>query len=142
MHNNWCMGPQDDNLKRRDILQSIQKLDSNISFLNQQKQQLLLQLKSNSIGERSVTISEVISSEEKVKLFKELFRGRTDVYAKERPSERPARPAPRQAEADASGAPGAPSRARWLKAISLETDFPDQLGKRLFHAGMFPEMPG
>ena len=76
------MGPQDDNLKRRDILQYIQKLDSDISSLNQQKQQLLRELKSIPISERSVTISEEISSEEKVKLFKELFRGRTDVYAK------------------------------------------------------------
>lgn len=76
------MCPQDDNQKRRNIIQSIQKLDSNISSLNQHKQQLLRELKSIPISERSVTISEEISSEEKVKLFKELFRGRTDVYAK------------------------------------------------------------
>src|SRR4030042_4250127 len=76
------MGPQDGNLKRRNIIQSIQKLDSSLSFLNQQKQQLLRELKSIPISERSVTISEEISSEEKVKLFKELFRGRADVYAK------------------------------------------------------------
>ena len=76
------MDPQDDNQKRRDIIQSVRKLDSDISSLNQQKQQLLRELKSTPISERSATISEEISSEEKVKLFKELFRGRTDVYAK------------------------------------------------------------
>ncbi|MDP3041265.1 MAG: DEAD/DEAH box helicase family protein [Candidatus Omnitrophota bacterium] len=76
------MDPQDDNQKRRDIIQSVRKLDSDISSLNQQKQQLLRELKSTPISERSVTISEEISSEEKVKLFKKLFRGRTDVYAK------------------------------------------------------------
>ncbi|MDP2922610.1 MAG: hypothetical protein Q8O30_02670 [Candidatus Omnitrophota bacterium] len=76
------MCPQDDNQKRRDIIQSIQKLDSDVSSLNQQKQQLLRELKFIRIIEHSVTISEEISSEEKVKLFKELFRGRTDVYAK------------------------------------------------------------
>jgi len=80
MSNDMC--PQDDNQKRRNIIQSIQKLDSDISSLNQEKQQLLRELKSISISERSVTISEEISSEEKVKLFKELFHGRTDVYAK------------------------------------------------------------
>ncbi len=76
------MCPQDDNQKRRDIIQSIQKLDSDLSALNQQKRQLLRELKSTPISERSATISEEISSEERVKLFKELFRGRTDVYAK------------------------------------------------------------
>ena len=76
------MCPQDDNQSRRDIIQSIQKLDSDISSLNQQKQLLLRELKSVPISERAVTISEEISFNEKVKLFKELFRGRTDVYAK------------------------------------------------------------
>ena len=76
------MCPQDDPQRRRDIIKSIQKLDSDVSFFNQQKQQLLHELKSIPISERFVTISEEISSEEKVKLFKELFRGRTDVYAK------------------------------------------------------------
>jgi len=76
------MGSQDDNQKRRDIIQSIRKIDSDLSFLNQQKQQLLRDLKSIPISERSIVISEEISSEEKVKLFKELFRARSDVYAK------------------------------------------------------------
>ncbi len=76
------MDPQDDNQKRRDIIQSVRKLDSDISSLNQQKQQLLRELKSTSISEHSVVISEEISFEEKVKLFKELFRGRTDIYVK------------------------------------------------------------
>jgi len=76
------MDSQDDSQRRRDIIQSIQKLDSSLSSLNQQKQQLLRELKSIPVNERSVTISEEISSDEKVKLFKELFRGRTDVYAK------------------------------------------------------------
>ncbi|MEI8348867.1 MAG: DEAD/DEAH box helicase family protein [Candidatus Omnitrophota bacterium] len=76
------MLPQDSSHKRHEILQSIQKLDSDIFSLNQQKQQLLRELKSIPISERPVTISEEISSEEKAKLFKELFRGRTDVYAK------------------------------------------------------------
>ena len=76
------MGPQDDEQKHRDIIQSIQKLDSEISSLSQQKQQLLRELKSIPISERSATISEEITFEEKVRLFKELFRGRTDVYAK------------------------------------------------------------
>jgi len=76
------MDPQDDNRRYRDIIQSIQKLDSDISSFNRQKQLLLRELKSIPISERSVTISEEISSEEKVELFKELFCGRTDVYAK------------------------------------------------------------
>jgi len=76
------MNPQDDNQKRHDIIQSIRKLDSSLSSLNQQKQQLLRELKSVPISERSFTISEEISSDKKVKLFKELFRGRMDVYAK------------------------------------------------------------
>jgi len=76
------MCPQDDNQSYRDIIQSIQKLDSDISSLNQQKQQLLRELKSVPTSERTVTISEEISSDEKAKLFKELFHGRTDVYAK------------------------------------------------------------
>ena len=71
------MCPQDDSQRRRDIIKSIQKLDSDVSSLNQQKQQLLRELKSIPISELPVTISE-----EKAKLFKELFRGRTDVYAK------------------------------------------------------------
>jgi len=75
------MDPQDDNRRYRDIIQSIQKLDSDISSFNRQKQLLLRELKSIPISERSVTISEEISSEEKVELFKELFCGRTDVYA-------------------------------------------------------------
>ncbi|MDP2831079.1 MAG: DEAD/DEAH box helicase family protein [Candidatus Omnitrophota bacterium] len=76
------MFPLDSSRKRHEILQSIQKLGSDISSLNQQKQQLLRELKSIPISERSVAFSEEISFEEKVKLFKELFRGRTDVYAK------------------------------------------------------------
>ncbi len=76
------MFSQDSPRKRHEILQSIQKLDSDLSFLNQQKQQLLRDLKSIPISELSVTISKEISSEEKAQLFKELFRGRADVYAK------------------------------------------------------------
>lgn len=76
------MDSQDDSQRRRDIIQSIQKLDSSLSSLNQQKQHLFRELKSIPVNERSVTISKEISSGEKVKLFKELFRGRTDVYAK------------------------------------------------------------
>ncbi len=76
------MDLQDENPKRRDIIQSIRKLESDISSLNQQKQQLLNELKSVPIGERSVTVAKEISSEEKIKLFKELFHGRTNVYAK------------------------------------------------------------
>lgn len=76
------MVPQDDNQKRRDIIQSIRKLDSSLSSLNQQKQQLLHELKSIPISEHSATIPAEISSEERVKLFKGLFRGRADAYAK------------------------------------------------------------
>ncbi len=76
------MCPQDDSQRRRDIIKSIQKLDSDVSSLNHQKQQLLHELKSLPISGRLITISEEIFSEERVKLFKELFRGRTDVYAK------------------------------------------------------------
>ncbi len=67
------MGSQNDNPKRCDIIQSIQKLDLDISSLNRQKQQLLRELKSIPISGHSVTISKEISSEGKVKLFKELF---------------------------------------------------------------------
>ena len=76
------MGPQDDNQKRRNIILSIQKLGSDLSALNHQKQQLLCELKSIPISERPVIISEEIYSDGRAKLFKELFRGRTDVYAK------------------------------------------------------------
>lgn len=76
------MYPQDDSQRRRNIIQSIQKLDSDVTSLNQQKQQLLRELKSIPIGERSVAIPERIYFEEKVKLFKGLFCARTDVYAK------------------------------------------------------------
>lgn len=76
------MCPQDDPQRRRDIIESIQKLDSDVSSLNQQKQQLLRELKSIPISELSVKISDEIFYEERVELFKELFRGRTDVYAK------------------------------------------------------------
>jgi len=76
------MNPQDDNQKRRDIIQSIRNLDSKILSLNQQKQQLLSRLKSVPVVMRSVEVCENVPPEEKVRLFKELFRGRTDVYAK------------------------------------------------------------
>lgn len=52
------MCQQDDSQKRRDIIQSIRKLDSDISALNQQKQQLLRELKSAPISEGSVTSPE------------------------------------------------------------------------------------
>ena len=45
------MDPHDDFQRRRDIIQSIQKLDSDVSSLNQQKQQLLRELKSIPISE-------------------------------------------------------------------------------------------
>ncbi len=76
------MYPQDDLQRRRDIIQSIQKLDADIVSLNHQKQQLLHELKSIPIGESSVSVSGKFSLDEEVRLFKELFRGRTDVYAK------------------------------------------------------------
>ena len=76
------MCPQDDSQRRRDIIKSIQKLDSDVSSLNQQKQHLLRELKSLPPNSSSDIVPEEFSSEEKVKLFKELFRGRTDVYAK------------------------------------------------------------
>lgn len=76
------MCPQNDSQKRRDIIQSIRELDSDISSLNQQKQQLLRELKSVPINEDTISIPEEVSSERKIKLFQELFRGRTDVYAK------------------------------------------------------------
>ena len=76
------MCPQDDFQRRRGIIESIQKLDTKISSFNQQKQQLLRELKSIPIIEPSVAIPEDFSPNEKVRLFKELFRGRTDVYAK------------------------------------------------------------
>lgn len=46
------MCPQD-SPRRRDIIQSIQKLDTEIASFNQQKQQLLHELKSIHISERS-----------------------------------------------------------------------------------------
>ena len=76
------MFPRDSSLKRHEVIQSIQKLESDISSLNQQKQRLLRELKLIPISDQSVAIPEEISCEGKVKLFKELFRGRTDVYAK------------------------------------------------------------
>src|SRR3989338_9987203 len=46
------MDSQDDSQRRRDIIQSIQKLDSSLSSLNQQKQQLLRLLSTGAyIGE-------------------------------------------------------------------------------------------
>ena len=72
----------DDSQKRHDILQSIQKLDNEIAAFNQQKQQLLHKLKSLPVEGHSVNISEEISFDEKVRIFKNLFRSRTDVYTK------------------------------------------------------------
>jgi superfamily II DNA or RNA helicase len=76
------MCPQGDSQKSRNILQSIQKLDSEITSLNQQKQQLLRELKSTHMGESFVAVPEGSLPEGNVKIFKDLFRGRTDVYAK------------------------------------------------------------
>ena len=76
------MYPQDNSQKRHEILQNISDLDNKISFLNQQKQHLLRQLKSIPIDESTVNISENVSLDKNIRLFKELFRGRTDVYAK------------------------------------------------------------
>ncbi|MDO8662851.1 MAG: DEAD/DEAH box helicase family protein [Candidatus Omnitrophota bacterium] len=72
----------EDNQKSRAILQSINDLDNKISSLNQQKQQLIHELKSASIGDHTVNIPTDFSLENNLRLFKELFRGRTDVYAK------------------------------------------------------------
>jgi len=74
--------PQDSFQKRRDILQSIQKVDSEIVSFNQQKQQLLRGLKSIPIDESPVDVSKESSRDGNIRLFKEFFRGRTDVYAK------------------------------------------------------------
>lgn len=73
---------KDDSWKHGDILRSIQKLDAEIAYLNQQKQQLLHELKSFPSGESPVIITGDFSFNEKIRLFKGLFRGRTDVYAK------------------------------------------------------------
>lgn len=64
------------------ILESIQRLDAEISSLNQKKEQLLHELKSFPSGESPVIITGDFSFNEKIRLFKGLFRGRTDVYAK------------------------------------------------------------
>jgi superfamily II DNA or RNA helicase len=74
--------PQDSFQKRSDILQSIQKIDSEVASFNQQKQQLLRELKSIPIGESSADIPGGSSFDGNVRFFKEFFRGRTDVYAK------------------------------------------------------------
>ncbi|MDO9572462.1 MAG: DEAD/DEAH box helicase family protein [Candidatus Omnitrophota bacterium] len=75
-------GPQDHSQKHQDILQSIQKIDSEITFLDQQKQKLLHELKSAPISNHPINISEDFSVDKNVRIFKELFHGRTDVYAK------------------------------------------------------------
>ncbi|MBU2102912.1 MAG: DEAD/DEAH box helicase family protein, partial [Candidatus Omnitrophica bacterium] len=76
------MLPIDSSRKRHEILQSIQKADADLDSLNQQKQQLLRELKSLPSSESFDTVPGEFSLDEKVKLFKALFRGRTDVYAK------------------------------------------------------------
>lgn len=76
------MCPQNDFLRRHSIIESIQKLDVQITSFNQQKQQLLHELKSIPINEPLIAALEDFSLNEKVRLFKALFRGRTDVYAK------------------------------------------------------------
>ena len=77
-----CLQPQDDSRKRRGILQSIQKIDVEIASFNQQKQRLLQELRFLPSGEPSVIVPEGFSLNEKAGIFKDLFRGRTDVYAK------------------------------------------------------------
>lgn len=74
--------PQYHSQKRRDILQSIKKLDQEIASLNQQKQKLLRELKSVPIDKPCVDISEDFTLDKNIRLFKDLLRGRTDVYAK------------------------------------------------------------
>ena len=76
------MCPQDSPQDRHEILQSIQDLDNKISSLTQQKQQLLRKLKSAPLDNLAVNISEDFTLDKNVRIFKELFRGRTDVYAK------------------------------------------------------------
>src|SRR3989338_1048998 len=76
------MCPQDSPQDRHEILQSIQDLDNKISSLTQQKQQLLRKLKSTPLDNLTVNISEDFTLDKNVRIFKELFRGRTDVYAK------------------------------------------------------------
>lgn len=76
------MCPQDKSQERREILQNINNLDNKISSLNLQKQQLLHELKSASIDDHTVNISKDFSLDKNLRLFKELFCGRTDVYAK------------------------------------------------------------
>lgn len=76
------MYPGDRSQKRCEILQNIRTLDGKIAFLNQEKQQLLHELRSAPIQDPAINISEDSSLTANVRLFKELFRGRTDVYAK------------------------------------------------------------
>ncbi len=76
------MCPQDNSQKRHEILKTIQDLDNKISSFSQEKQKLLRELKSAPIDDLTVDISEDFSLNNNVRLFKDLFRGRTDVYAK------------------------------------------------------------
>jgi hypothetical protein len=76
------MCPQDRSQKQHDILRAVRTLDQEITSLNQQKQQLLRELKTAPIDEPRVNISEDSTLDTNIRLFKELFRGRTDVYAK------------------------------------------------------------
>jgi len=67
------MCPQDDFQRRRGIIESIQKLDTEITSFNQQKQQLLRELKSIPMSESSIAALEDFPLNEKVRLLKELF---------------------------------------------------------------------
>jgi len=80
--------------KRQDILQEIQKIDTDLSVLSRKKEQLLLDLQAlppqdfpeNNSGEQStdnqIGVPTEFSLDQKIKLFQDLFRGRRDVYAK------------------------------------------------------------
>jgi prefoldin subunit 5 len=59
------MRPQDDSQRRRGIIEAIQKLDTEISSFNQQRQQLLRELKSIPISKPSIATLEAFPINEK-----------------------------------------------------------------------------
>lgn len=63
------MCPQDRSQKQHDILRAVRRLDQEITSLNQEKQQLLRELKTAPIDEPRVNISEYSALDTNIRFF-------------------------------------------------------------------------
>ena len=64
-----------ENLDKKDLIQIIKKLEK-------ENNELKVKLYGNIEEKENITEIKAISNEEKVKIFMEVFKGRTDLYAK------------------------------------------------------------